>query len=155
MQWRLFTAVASLGAACLISAIIASAYIRLSPPRIDHAHEQPHSRGAGDYRFPAGHEAIRRLDDTSPDWLTLAEAIILATPRTRSLDRPTWDNVRLYETRSLVWGFPDYTSVWIEPGAPPLLVIRSTARFGNNDFGMNRARIQLWFETLGLPPVLP
>ena len=146
---RLRTGLASLCAAGLLAALLAFAYIRLAPPYIDHAHQPPHARGPGDYEFPAGHQAVRRIEGLDEDWLGRADAVILATPRTRSLS----DKSRLYETRSRFWGFPDYTSLWIEAGEPSLLVIRSTARFGDYDFGVNRARIDTWLKTLGLDAV--
>ncbi len=139
------------GTVGLLAAAFAAAFIRLAPPYIDHGHQPPHARGPGDYEFPAGHEAVRQINGDGQDWLALADAVILATLRTRSLS----DKSRLYETRSLIWGFPDYTRVWIEAGDPALLVIRSTARYGNDDFGVNRARIEKWLVALGLDSAQP
>jgi hypothetical protein len=74
-------------------------------------------------------------------------AIILATPRTRRLAGD--DSFAVYVTRSLLWGFPDYTSVRVvadRAGATVSVFARS--RFGSGDLGVNRARVSRWLATL-------
>lgn len=121
--------------------------------RIDHA--QPHTRVPADDEFAAGYQATRGTEAGAQEWMLVAEAAILATPTTRLLRCDTRNDRRICQTRSLILGFPDYKSIWVEPGDPSVLVIRLTAGFGNHDFGVNRARVQSWLEAIGLPPVLP
>ena len=75
------------------------------------------------------------------------EAVALATPRTTRLAGQ--GDFITYLTRSAVVGFPDYTSVRILPtatGSEVLIFARS--RFGENDFGVNRARVEDWVARL-------
>ena len=50
-----------------------------------------------------------------------------------------------YVTRSIVVGFPDYTTV-LQNGDQ--LVIYARLRFGRSDFGVNHARIKRWIDAL-------
>ncbi len=74
-------------------------------------------------------------------------AIATATPRTDLLAgqgmQTTWI------TRSAIMGFPDYTSVTITPTATgSTIAIYARARFGQSDFGVNRARVESWLQQL-------
>lgn len=73
------------------------------------------------------------------------EEIILATSRTKKLIGSSTDGVVTYVTRSLIWGFPDYTTVW-KQGED--LVIYGRLRFGGGDMGVNRQRIEGWIAAL-------
>ncbi|MGY6703391.1 DUF1499 domain-containing protein [Roseinatronobacter sp.] len=54
-----------------------------------------------------------------------------------------------YLTRSPVMGFPDYTSIMIEPaGDGAMVLIFARARFGHSDMGANRARTDRWIKAL-------
>lgn len=54
-----------------------------------------------------------------------------------------------YLTRSRLMGFPDYTSVRIEPaGDGAMLTAFARARFGHSDMGANRARLEGWVAAL-------
>ena len=54
-----------------------------------------------------------------------------------------------YLTRSPVMGFPDYTSVLIEPaGDGAMVLVFARARFGHSDMGANRARTEQWLKAL-------
>jgi len=55
-----------------------------------------------------------------------------------------------YVTRSRLWGFPDYTTVQVIPGAAgATLALHARARFGQSDVGVNRARVERWRDALG------
>ena len=78
------------------------------------------------------------------------EAIALATPRTRVLAGE--GGFVTYETRSAVFGFPDYTSVRIRPdGTGSVVTGFARARYGRSDMGVNRARLDGWFGALAAP----
>ncbi|WFE73479.1 DUF1499 domain-containing protein [Roseinatronobacter sp. S2] len=54
-----------------------------------------------------------------------------------------------YLTRSPVMGFPDYTSILIEPAGDGAMVLAfARARFGRSDMGANRARTKRWMKAL-------
>ena len=75
------------------------------------------------------------------------EAIALATPRTvRVAGEGPWVT---YVTRSALWGFPDYSTVKVAPdGAGSVVTVYARARFGADDFGVNRARVEGWLSRL-------
>lgn len=59
-----------------------------------------------------------------------------------------------YITRTAIMGFPDYTTVMIEPaGDGAALLAFARARFGHSDLGNNRARLQAWIAALQALPV--
>lgn len=54
-----------------------------------------------------------------------------------------------YLTRSRLMGFPDYTTVLLEPaGDGSMLTAFARARYGYSDLGANRARLQGWVAAL-------
>lgn len=54
-----------------------------------------------------------------------------------------------YLTRTRVVGFPDYTSILIEPaGEGAMLLAFARARFGHSDLGNNRARLERWIKAV-------
>ncbi len=70
----------------------------------------------------------------------------LATPRTTLLAGSAGEGLLTFQTRSLIWGFPDYTTVTVENG---LLIVYGRLRFGRSDIGVNKARILSWLASLG------
>ena len=50
-----------------------------------------------------------------------------------------------YITRSLLWGFPDYTTAQTTPQGTRLY---ARQRFGSNDWGVNAARLRDWLAKL-------
>ena len=54
-----------------------------------------------------------------------------------------------YLSRTPLMGFPDYTSILIEPaGEGAMLLAFARSRFGHSDLGVNRARITRWIDAL-------
>jgi uncharacterized protein (DUF1499 family) len=57
-----------------------------------------------------------------------------------------------YVTRTPLMGYPDYTSVLIEPaGEGAMLLAFARARFGHSDLGNNRARLERWIAQADRP----
>lgn len=77
--------------------------------------------------------------------LAKIDAIALATPRTIRFAGSVDEGHITWETRSLFWGFPDYTTAQISPTG---LVIYARQRFGAGDFGVNAARLRGWLAPL-------
>jgi hypothetical protein len=88
------------------------------------------------------------------NYLKRLDAIALATPRTTRLAGSVGDGRITWVTRTLLIGYPDYTTAQVLPG--PALCILGRQRFGVYDFGVNAARIGAWVqELLGLHEVPP
>lgn len=88
--------------------------------------------------------ALLRLtaDQEAPDdLLGRLDAIALATPRTTRLAGSVAEGRITWETRSLIWGFPDYTTAEVLPDGVGL---NGRLRFGGSDLGVNAARLSAW-----------
>jgi|JI10StandDraft_1071094.scaffolds.fasta_scaffold1331601_1 uncharacterized protein (DUF1499 family) len=76
------------------------------------------------------------------------DKVALATARTRRIAGDPAQGWVTWETRSLIFGFPDYTTAQVTDGA---LVILARSRFGRGDWGVNAARLQDWLLRLQAP----
>lgn len=122
--------------------LVAAAYVRLAPVRPETWHIDLSDVVRGDtptmgsfaHRRPAERAAFERLDD-----------IIRATARTRVIAGSRDEGRITYETRSLLWGFPDYTTLQWDGSD---LIVLGRLRFGKGDMGVNKARITGWLATL-------
>jgi uncharacterized protein (DUF1499 family) len=63
------------------------------------------------------------------------------TPRTQLIAGSVEEGFVTYQTRSLVFGFPDYTTVWLEADG---IRIFGRLRYGRSDLGVNRRRVDNW-----------
>ena len=122
------------------------AYIRLAPTDTAKWHKMPDAAEPGDTAGEGSFRAVRRITAPAAEVLAALEQRALATPRTVLLAGSAEEGMITFQTRSLFWGFPDYTTVAVEGN---LLVIYGRLRFGRSDLGVNRARIKGWLETLG------
>ena len=121
-------------------------YVRLAPTNIDRWHTRPTATEPRDQRDEGGFTAVRRMTAPAAEVLAALEQRALATPRTRLLAGSAGEGLLTFQTRSLVWGFPDHTTVAVEGD---LLIAYGRLRFGRRDMGVNRARILGWIESLG------
>jgi hypothetical protein len=56
-------------------------------------------------------------------------------------------------SRTRLMGFPDFTSVRLEPAeGGTRLIALARSRFGHSDLGVNRARLERWLAALTAPP---
>ncbi len=94
--------------------------------------------GAASLRLPAGTGA-------PADLLARLDAVALATPRTRRLAGSVEEGRITWETRSALWGFPDYTTAEVREDG---LYLQARLRFGREDMGVNAARLRDWQERL-------
>lgn len=76
------------------------------------------------------------------------ERIIQQTPRTRYLAGSVDEGMFTYVTRSALFGFPDYATVWVDGDD---LLVYSRLRFGSGDMGVNTRRIDGWIAKLSAP----
>lgn len=87
----------------------------------------------------------RRIDGGGDAQMQALHSIILETPRTEVLAGTPADGRVTYVTRSLWFGFPDYTTV---QEAGDHLELWARLRFGQSDTGVNKARVEGWLDQL-------
>ena len=135
--------------AFLILALLAAlAFVRLAPVDAARWHIAPTASGPWNEVTPAKGAASLRLspDKGAPaDLLARLDAVAMATPATRRLAGSVAEGRITWETRSALWGFPDYTTAEARPDG---LYIFSRLRFGADDFGVNAKRLQDWLSRL-------
>jgi uncharacterized protein (DUF1499 family) len=138
----------------LLGAVVAlGVYVRLVPSKPSVWHQTFLTQPPGQRQSAGGFQIV--LNAPAPEaTLQQLDALILATPRTTRLAGSPEEGMTTYITRSRVFGFPDYTTVWAGPddtedgGHGPLLKIEGRLRFGKSDMGGNRARIEGWLTQL-------
>lgn len=131
-----------LGAMILAAAGVA-AFIRLAPldpGKVAPAQKRP---APGDYDLAGGHHAVRAAGSLD---LAELEARIRNTPRTKHLSGSARELPMVFVHRSVVWGFPDVTRVWVEDGN---VHIYSHLIYGRSDLGVNKERMQDWLGGSG------
>ncbi|WP_395174211.1 DUF1499 domain-containing protein [Roseibium alexandrii] len=99
---------------------------------------------AGDTELAGGFYAVRPLEAVD---LSALERQIAQTARSRRVSGSLDDLPLVFVHRSLVWGFPDVTQVWVEGD---FVHIYSHLVYGGSDLGVNRDRMVGWFEALGI-----
>ncbi len=134
--------------------VAALVFVRLVPFEAGRFHKEAFPAAVGDYPNRNSFTAVREMTAPPHDIMTAIDTVILQTPRTKRMAGLPGLELITYQTRSLVFGFPDYTNVSIiapgtvgNPGS--LLMIRGQARFGLEDLGVNEARIKDWLDQLG------
>ncbi|WP_425090464.1 DUF1499 domain-containing protein [Tropicimonas sp. S265A] len=130
------------------------AVVRLSPSNPAEWHVDPTDLALK----PGDGRALMRADgdlaspefDMAPQELLAAfDAVADASPRTRVIAGSVEEGRITYMTRSLIWGFPDYTSVTAIPsGDGAKLVAYARLRFGSSDLGVNAKRLQSWVDAV-------
>ncbi len=128
----------------LFAFVFALFYVRLSPTNVDDWHVAPQALEVGDYPQMGGFTAVREAGAVS---LLDVERVALATPRTKRIAGSVEEGRITYVTRSLLWGFPDYTTVSLKDGK---LTIEARLRFGRSDLGVNGKRVRAWLSEMGL-----
>jgi uncharacterized protein (DUF1499 family) len=130
----------------LALALALMAYIRLAPVDPARWHRIAAATMPGDQDMATGYRATRRITAPGAEVLQTLDHIASATPRTRVIAGAVSEGMITYETRSRIWGFPDYTTIAIQGD---LLLIHARLRYGGSDMGVNRARVQDWLQQLG------
>ncbi|RDC72516.1 DUF1499 domain-containing protein [Rhodovulum sp. 12E13] len=130
-----------------------AAWVRLAPTDPAAWHVDPASAEPGPGRFvvnPEGGDADGPLLAMPPrEALAALDAIARDTPRTRAIAGSVEEGRITYLTRSALWGFPDFTTVEAVPAeGGSRLVIFARLRFGQDDMGVNEARVRGWLSQL-------
>ncbi|WP_299928241.1 DUF1499 domain-containing protein [uncultured Pelagimonas sp.] len=122
--------------AILIAVLGVLGWIRFAPSEVADWHVDPQVSADQDLtdgvrrRVPAGEGGFERL-----------HKLIMATPRTVLLAGGPEDGHATYITRSLGFGFPDYTTVQANGD---VLEVWGRLRFGRSDMGVNKTRVDGW-----------
>lgn len=124
----------------LLAVVALLAYVRLAPT--DPARWHQPVTAQEDRDLDGG--AIRVVPAEEGDLARLHE-VALDTPRTEVLAGSVEEGRITYVTRSLIFGFPDYTTAELADGQ---LRLFGRLRFGRGDMGVNRARIEDWLAQL-------
>lgn len=131
----------------LVIIIVAVAgYVRFAPTDTARWHVVPEAADAGDTLEAGGFLAARQITASADAVLEAFEQEALATPRTTLIAGSAQQGLMTFQTRSRIWGFPDYTTVTV---ANDLLIVYGRLRFGGSDMGVNQARILNWLAALG------
>ena len=138
-------------------------YVRLAPSNPVAWHTDPTAATApargGWLIRPEGGSGAAPVFATDPAALLAAlDKVAMAGPRTLRLAGSVEEGRITYISRSRLWGFPDYTTVTtvaVGEGAAPVIWARQ--RFGAEDLGVNRARVEGWLTQLAevVPPLAP
>ena len=137
----------------IIAVLALMAYVRLAPVDAASLHASP-SLYAWDHGAPwdevvplEGGASLRlsTAKGAPSDLLAKLDAIASATPRTQRIAGSVKEGRITYETRSLLWGFPDYTTAEARADG---LYIHARLRFGKSDLGVNAVRLQGWLDQL-------
>lgn len=137
----------------IIAVLALMAYIRLAPVDATALNASPllyawDHGGPWDDVVPMEGGASLRLSSTkgaASDLLAQLDTIAMATPRTLRIAGSAAEGRITWQTRSLLWGFPDYTTAEARPDG---LYILARLRFGRSDLGVNAARLQGWLDQL-------
>ncbi len=120
--------------------VVAMGYVRLAPSDPGKWHRMPDAPRAADFA-----NGVIRVVDTGGDGLARLDRIAGATTHTKPLFGSVGEGMVTYVTRSVVFGFPDYTTA---RQVGERLEIHGRARFGKSDLGVNRARVEGWIDAL-------
>lgn len=89
------------------------------------------------------------IDSDPATLMAKLDSIALATPRTVRLAGSAENGRITWVTRSLIWGFPDYTTAQATPTETGTrLDVIARLRFGGADTGVNAARLTAWLGQL-------
>ena len=138
-------------AVLLLVAGAAALFVRLAPsgPEWHVDPERDGRTGPGRWLVAEGGDApALRLPAPPPRALEAFDAVATAEGARRLVWAPE-EGRATYVDRSRVVGFPDYVSVSVLPeGDGSRLSAYSRLRFGRDDFGVNRARLERWAARL-------
>ncbi len=124
----------------LVALIVAvfMAYVRLAPHTPQVWHRVPEVKQ--DQDLAGG--AVRVMPYTVELYTTLNQ-VAQSAPRSTRLAGTVDEWHVTYVVRSLVFGFPDYFTIWTDK---EIIVLYSRLRFGGSDMGVNKKRLEAWIN---------
>jgi len=139
--------------AVLFALIAVAAFFRLAPTDPARWHIDPGTVAVTDCTQIATENGATRVSCLRPEdpatLLAKLDGIALATPRTVRLAGSAETGRITWTTRSLIWGFPDFTTV-AATAVPEgtRLDILARQRWGRDDMGVNAKRLTAWMQNL-------
>ena len=137
------------------------AWVRMAPDDPARWHEDPRlvqrpaSPNAHLVRMVGG-DAMPIVYQMTPDALAQAVHDVALADGAQLLAGRVQDGHMTFVSRTRWMGWPDYTSVLIEPaGDGAMLLAFARARYGHSDLGFNRARLDRWQTALQAPRIAP
>ncbi len=125
-------------------------YVRLAPSQPENWAIDTAQKAPGDYPSEGGFMAVRDVEGDGSTFLQAFDQAIRADPTTQLLG--TVSDQKVYVSRSRLWGFPDHTTVRLEPVAGSDVTratIYSRLRFGRSDMGVNERRLKRVLAAVG------
>lgn len=139
--------------AAVVALVGVAAYIRLAPSDPTHWHIDPGAITVTDCsqltKTYSSAQVTCVIDSDPATLMAQLDSIALATPRTIRLAGSAENGRITWVTRSVFWGFPDYTTAQAtatETGTRLDVIAR--LRFGGSDLGVNAARMTAWLGQL-------
>lgn len=133
--------------------VAALAYVRFAPIHILKAHVEPQlgqpvKQAASVDQLKAFYVSQNLLGFPGENMRKM-DAIIMRTPRTKVLNGSVSSGMVTYVTRSAVFGFPDLTTVKVEPTPEGThMWLFGRAIYGISDLNKNKARLLGWLQQL-------
>jgi len=139
--------------AALAVLAVAIAFVRLAPSDPARWHIDPGTIPATGCTELTTTRSGARVTCLHPDdpatLLAKLDTIALAAPRTTRLAGSAETGRITWVSRSLLWGFPDYTTAQATPTPEGTrLDILARQRFGESDLGVNAKRLGAWLAGL-------
>ena len=135
----------------LMIALSGLVYIRLAPDDVALVHVAPPTGATPDAPVIGQGGALFVADFNTPPqqmW-QMVQQVVLSTPRTVFLAGSAKAGMITYVTRSLVFGFPDYTTITVgQNGQGSRVTLFGRLRYGRSDFGVNAKRLRGWVKAL-------
>ena len=98
---------------------------------------------------PGGFRVTLQLPEPPVQALERLDRLILTTKGTTKIAGSIEEGRLTYESRSRIWGFPDYTTVSAtKTTRGSEVAILGRLRFGKGDLGVNRRRIESWTKNI-------
>lgn len=129
------------GMVVIVGIIALLAYVRLAPSDPDRWHVMPPQVKNED--LVGG--AMRVIPGNPEQFARLVEMIETSDGTTR-LAGSIEEGMVTVVTRSVVFGFPDYTTLRLQDDE---ISIHARLRFGKSDLGVNAARLDAWLAQFG------
>ncbi len=140
--------------ALIVLAVGVMGWIRLAPSDPARWHEDPRlvtrptSPNFHLIRMVGGDE-MPRVFQMTPEALAAQIDQIARTDGAELIAGSLASGHMTYLSRTRLMGYPDYTSILIEPaGEGAMLLAFARSRFGHSDLGVNHARIIRWLDAL-------
>jgi len=115
------------------------AYIRFVPSDAANWTVDANADAPGTYPKEGGFKVVAKVDGDADAILGAFDTSMMAQPRTQKLGAV--DGQQIYVTRSLLWGFPDYTTAALSDDQTRA-TFYSRLRFGKSDMGVNGKRLK-------------